>query len=300
MGSVQKGVGRWWLEQVGSRLAVVSMTRYRGVWATLGLLAAVLFVIWWAWGKWGRNVVDDPAFQVKAEQIVLPPTPKWIRSDIRAEALRESSLERLSLLDPEVTLKIRRAFELHPWIASVEYVSKRAGGRILVEVRYRRPIIMVVTENGNGWWPVDTMGVLLPPADFSQNDPLGFFQVYTPFHRPAGDVGTSFGHAGVVGAARLATLLDDHRTQWGLVSIHARHLNPARESEIEYELRTRGGTRILWGAAPGNEPRGESTAEEKLARLEQFAAARGTLDLRPPVTLDIRHTLTHVETTVAR
>ncbi len=290
MGTVHKGAPARWLQAGPLRAASEAAVRYWGIVSTIGLLAAVLFVIWWAWGKWGREVLQDDSLTVSAKQLVLrPPPPKWIRGDIRAEALRQSSLERLSLLDPEVTVKIRHAFELHPWVASVDYVSKRAGGRIVVELRYRRPILMVVTENGEGWWPVDTMGVLLPPADFSQNDPLNFLQLYTPDHWPAGDVGTSFGHASVVGAARIATLLDPYWRSWGIVAIHAMRKDTSQDSPVTYELETRGGTRIRWGAAPGQEPRGAPTAQAKLARLRQIADAQGTLDLRPSAIIDVRH-----------
>ncbi len=289
MGTAQKGVGTNWLAGFGLRIARSTTGPYRGVFAVSALVVAAAFAAWWAWGHWGGRVAASPAYVVTASRIELPPAPKWVRRDIRKEALEQSSLDRLSLLDPEVTVKIRRALELHPWVASVEYVSKRAGGRVLVELTYRRPAVMVVTQSG--WWPVDTTGVLLPPADFAPKDPESFLQVYTSFGQPAGDVGTSFGHPGVIGAARLATLLQDHWEAWGVVGIRVEHNDPTHEAGIEYELETRGGSRIIWGSAPRSERRGEATAAEKLQRLEQLAASRGSLDLGPAAVIDIRHTL---------
>ena len=53
-----------------------------------------------------------------------------------------------------------------------------------------------------------------------------------------------------------------------------------------YELYTRAGTRIVWGTAAGSTALGEPTAEEKVARLVQYAAAHGSLDAAP--SLDVR------------
>ncbi len=262
----------------------------RGVWTTVLTVGLAIFVVWWAWGKWGNQVLSRSDLKLAPEHLVLPPAPKWVGPDLLQQVIQQGSLENASLLDPELTVKVRHALEMHPWIESVQYVSKHASGKVVAELRYRQPAAMVVTEAG--WWPVDTFGVLLPPSDFSEQDPSAFLQIWTPFNQPAGDVGTSFGHPGVVGAARLAALMLDRWQSWGLTGIYVHHLDEAREAGIEFELLTKRGTRIEWGSPPGNELPGESLAAEKLHRLEQVVESRGSLDLSPPAWIDVRHSLT--------
>ena len=272
---------QWLLSRLG---------QHRSLIVTIGsvVLAGGLFV--WAWNQWGTWVTSNPRFQVSFESLELPPQPKWIQSDIRKEVVQQGSLEGLSLLDEELTVKVRHAVELHPWVASVNYVSKRAKGNILVELAYREPAVMVETKNG--WWPVDTKGVLLPPADFTQNDPEEFLQVRTPFHQPAGDVGMSFGHPGVVGAADLAKLIAGDRQKWGVVRVNVHHSDPDYESGIEFELELPVGSRIQWGSAPGKEQPGESKATEKLHRLRQLASSGGFVGrASTPLSIDIRYGL---------
>ena len=60
--------------------------------------------------------------------------------------------------------------------------------------------------------------------------------------------------------------------------------------ELQYQILTRDGSRILWGRAPGTHHPGELSAEQKIGRLTQYLADFGTF--RPPqgpLEIDIRH-----------
>jgi hypothetical protein len=48
--------------------------------------------------------------------------------------------------------------------------------------------------------------------------------------------------------------------------------------DISYELVSQGGTRVLWGHAPGSERSGDPSAADKLGRLQHYMAQHGSLD----------------------
>ncbi len=60
--------------------------------------------------------------------------------------------------------------------------------------------------------------------------------------------------------------------------------------DILYDLLTRGGSRIVWGHAPGSERPGDPRAADKLAVLRQYATKQGSLEspTGEPRTLDLR------------
>ncbi len=167
------------------------------------------------------------------------------------------------------------------------YASKRAGGKVYVELTYRRPVAMVSAPDG--YFPVDADGVLLPSKDFDPSDPARYVEIITPYPEPTGDVGTPFGRPGVAGAARIAGLLSAHRRRLGLKSIHVEYQELAGRLRAQFRLRTAGGSIIEWGSAPGHEQRDESPARQKVRRLVQLAATRSSLAMPgKPQWIDVR------------
>ena len=59
-----------------------------------------------------------------------------------------------------------------------------------------------------------------------------------------------------------------------------------------YDLVTRGGTRVIWGAAPLDSPPGEADFQEKLERLTRCVRELGPLDsVRSPAIVNVRRGL---------
>ena len=59
--------------------------------------------------------------------------------------------------------------------------------------------------------------------------------------------------------------------------------------ELEYELRTKGGTEILWGRGPGSQHPGELAVAQKLQRLSEYQRDFGSFDdAHGPWQIDIR------------
>src|SRR5688572_9710844 len=126
---------------------------------------------YWAWNMQAPRIEGDPQYQITLDKIVLTALPEWITTDVKAEALRDASLDPpLSALDPQLAERVAKALEFHPWIAEVKRVRKTAPGGIDAEVVYRRPVCMVelppTTDGKRGLYAVDAEGILLPTHDF--------------------------------------------------------------------------------------------------------------------------------------
>ncbi len=173
---------------------------------------------------------------------------------------------------------------------------------------------MVEVANGSviDLLPVDGEGVWLPGDDFSQKQKESYPCMSGIDHRPIQPVGHPWGDVRVVDGAAIAAALLPVWQQLKLYRIQTAARTSAADcsagaragaargpqavaeqdgalacgSGLQYELYTRAGTRIIWGLASGNAASGEPTAEDKVARLVQYAAVHGGLDAGP--SLDVR------------
>ena len=266
---------------------------------TLAVLVVAVFCGggWAVWRRVESHVERSPDYVVSIDRISITPPPEWIRSDVLREAFRTaSSPDRpLSSLDDGLAQRVCTAFMLHPWVAKAT-VTKRAGGRVNVDLVYRRPVCMVEVANAGTVYPgsavdllpVDADGVWLPGEDLSQKQKQSYPCLAGIDHRPIQPVGHPWGDARVIDGASIAAALFPVWQQLKLYRIQpaARTATPGDQGLV-YELYTQVGTRrIVWGAASGSTAAGEPTAQEKVARLVQYAAAHGSLDAGPP--LDVR------------
>jgi hypothetical protein len=292
----------------------------RGLFVAVSLAILMVVGAYLAWAKWGPAISSRERYRLTVNSLEIPTQPAWIPADIKAEVMRDGSLTGLSVLDPELTSQVARAFELNTWVARVNRVVKRPGQngpRVIIELDYRRPVVMVKTQNG--FWPVDSEGVLLPPDDFSPSQTRSYLRVVTANWQPAGPIGTPYGDAGINGAARIAAAIDriwsGAGLQWivvrkevpidasqpsrstyllypvgnapPLASTHARGPSATLASSGQPQMPT---LEVRWGHAPGLETAGEATAAQKITRLERFIQDYGPLneqtglkviDLRP-------------------
>src|SRR5690606_37979901 len=115
-----------------------------------------------------------------------------------------------------------------------------------------------------GLLPVDSEGTVLPSEGFSAKAAGKFPRISADDSPPAGAAGMPWGDRRITGAARLAAVLF---ADWEHYDLH-RIIAPKKErphgesprTKPVYELTTRGGTRIVWGSAPGEEVSTEATA----------------------------------------
>jgi hypothetical protein len=260
--------------------------------AMFGLLAAALSSGGYAaWRAVRQHVVADERYEVTAESVTITPPPEWIRSDVKAEVVRDASLEGpLSILDGNLSQRLYEAFEAHPWVARVERVIKRPPNAVVVELVYRRPVLMVQVPEG--LLPVDAEGVQLLTRDFSPLEAARYPRLTDIEVATGPPAGTRWSDPRVAAAARLAAVLID---AWEELSLHRLALANEPSSTpgqlFEFDLFTKDGTRVRWGAAPTAEASEQKLADERLARLKQYYADHGGLEGAPgPQELDLRQT----------
>ncbi len=275
----------------------------RWLWGTgrpVLILALVVAILaggsYWAWMRLGSRILRSPEYIVGPEQVEINPPPKWIQTDIRAAAFRQPTLDgELSLMDDSLIERTRSAFKQLPWVASVRSVVKRHPASVYVELEYRQPVCMV--EVGRGVLPVDAEATLLPPDDFTSVEAARYPHLSGVDQMPIGPVGRRWNDPRVIGGAEIAAALGKVWEKMKLYSIEVLPVNAAesaaaghRANEPMFALRTRVGTRIIWGYAPHANVPGELPAAEKLARLRQYYDDNDSFDDRQgqPQQLDVR------------
>jgi hypothetical protein len=281
-----------------SPLPIVKGRRFRirpRVWACLAILIGLWFGAHFLWLREAPTVARDPQYLLSAERIQITAPPAWIRSDVKTQVLRDSGLVgTISVLDDWDTLahRLKDAFELHPWVASVERITRRLPSSLDIELKYRRPVAAVESSDPSGivFLPIDEHAVRLPEGDLTETERRYLPRVSGVTGRPL--VGDVWNDPRVVGGAKLAAQLADVWQQLRLVEILANVQNSSRDEKPAYsfEIVTTGGTRIIWGATPGQEPpSGESPFNQKRQRLLDYAAQHGKLEsIDGPAVLDVR------------
>lgn len=241
--------------------------------------------------KFLPNPAEQEDWQITVERIHITDPPHWIPRDFVEQVVHQAGLpETMSLRDETLVGKIASAFAGHPWVLRVKQVQKGWPARIDITLEYRRPVAMV--EVAGGLYPVDADSVLLPPGDFSIADTRLYPLVLGASSTPQGTAGKAWGDAQILGAARLADVLSDYWKKFHLTTIHLPRLESTDDSVKDsiFQLETTGGSRIIWGRAPGSGHPGELTAAQKIGRLERYQEEYTSFE-KPdgPYEIDIRH-----------
>jgi len=236
-------------------------------------------------------------YQFGPDDVTVTSIPAWVPEDIVTQVFERSGLGPAeSLLDEQVTEKIAAAFYTHPWVATVHSVKKRFPTQVTVDVTFRVPAALI--SGVDGYYPVDGEGVLLPPRDFSGDAVSRYPIVEHIASVPFGALGEQWGDPAVTGAAALAALLQqeqsDGRSWWEHLELEA-IVAPSRvtideeSDELEFALKTTGGSLIQWGRGPNTQHPGELTVAQKLERLQEYRTDYGGFDdAHGPYEIDIR------------
>jgi len=260
----------------------------RGLFFTAMVLIAAIAAAIYSWQRWGTLATQSADYVVTSENISVTPQPAWIHSDVKADVVRTAGLSRLALRDKQLVEHVARAFALHPWVAKVVRVEKQFPAKVEVEVIYRRPVavVSVAARGEGGLLFIDEESVLLPTSDFASTQARDYLRIEASGEIPAGIYGTRWGSPRLAAAARLAAVWGDRWKSLGLYSIASVQ---SSTKDLEYELRTASGIRVVWGAAPGSESLGEPSAEQKIAALERLVHDKGPLDRTGgPAVIDLR------------
>lgn len=251
-------------------------------WLRAALALALAAAAYGVWVSLEPRVRWAPQYRLELSGIQVTPPPEWIRTDVRAEALNMAGIDGpLSVLQEDLLVRIQRAFAQHAWVARVVRVERRLPPQVIVELEYRRPVLMV--EVPGGLLAVDAHAVPLPSEDFTPADVGRYPRLGGVRPATEGPLGTAWNDPYVAAAAQIAALLLDDWQPMGLWRILPLQDQQADSRDVpQFELRTRNGGRIIWGNAAAN------TAPHKVARLrtlfEQHDRSwpQAVLDLRTP------------------
>jgi hypothetical protein len=244
------------------------------------------------WELAGPTVIGRERYLLQADKVVISDLPEWTVADVRGQVIQNSGLAgRLSVLDKGFSTKVASAFELHPWVESVKQITKRPPAGVFVELVYRRPVAVIEAPHGESseLLPIDAHAILLPPDDVPLIRRSYLPRITGVLNQPP--AGQRWDDPRVAGAIDLAVRMADDWDALSLVEI-----SPSARPEIQpdrryfvYDMVTRGGTRIVWGAPPMEGVPGEDDFAVKLGRLKQCVAQYATLDWTQwPAIVDVR------------
>ncbi|MCX7421467.1 MAG: hypothetical protein NT013_18245 [Planctomycetia bacterium] len=257
------------------------------------LVAAAVFVPKMTWVL--PDLRQNSQYRFETSQIVVTSPPHWVPHDVVEQVVKRAGLPaEMSLLDGSVTQRVAAAFERYSWVKGNVRVRTSIPARIEVDVEYREPVAMVSVSNGpkSGLFPIDVDAIVLPGADFPPAEIAKYPLIENVSAGPLGRAGTEWGDARVLGAARLAVLLRQNWKEFGLKSVRVPSASESQVAadELTYQLLTSGGSRIVWGRAPGSRHPGELPAEKKIDRLKFYRRHHGSFDsTHGPCEFDITH-----------
>ena len=236
---------------------------------------------------------QDFQYRLLTSRIEITPPPHWVPHDLVEQIKKKAGLpDELSLLDKDITQRVAAAFERHPWVRGRVQVRTSVPARMRIDIEYREPVAMVCVTNGakSGLFPIDAEATVLPSSDFSPAEVAKYPVIENVVSPPRVSAGMMWDDVRLQGAARLAVLLKPHWTEFGLKSIRVPARPEAKRDDLSYQLGTAGGSRIIWGRAPGSRHPGELTAEKKIERMKFYLRHHGPFDsTHGPCEFDITH-----------
>lgn len=271
--------------------------------ASLLFAIVPLFVLGYlGWFYYGAEHLDKALYSLKQENLTVTQQPDWIQSNVVEDVFRNANLNNISLLSQNANAIVAQAFETNHWIKSTNRVTKATGGKVVVDVTYRRPVAMVWYEpdpnmpavdgvqRKPGFFPVDDDGVVLPTTDFQNldgNEISNYFVLWAAGARPAGDAGMAFGDVRITEALQLCKFLYDDRQALGIKGISITQENRSSSSSPWIMvLHTIDDLSIIWGHAPSvqapSEPSPKNKRDFLFAWLENARKtnSRASVDLR--------------------
>lgn len=252
----------------------------KGGWAftsTVLVFTAVVILSAFLWQEYREELVNQSQFRLKSENLnLVTPQPKWIRSDIKQNAITRGRLHDALILDRDLGLRIQKSFLGSPWVKEVLMVNKSSARHsgINVSLSYREPVAMVIVnarkynpESPHLWGlvPIDADGVWLPESEFDLDEANSAYpKIENILSDPIGR-GQFWGDELVISAAQIAKLLRERWQRLGFRKIKA----PQSASAGLFLIETHDGQEIIWGSPPNKERADEAEFGVKLARLKE-------------------------------
>ncbi len=193
----------------------------------------------------------------------LAAVPEWAMG-LGLDSVMASSLASYRdapLLDVHLAAEVAGRLRENVWVKRVVRVEKQFGGVLEIECEFRRPLA-AISVGGNPTW-IDADLVRLPARPQAERPLLWLDGI----RGPAPGVGERWEGDDVAAAIRLVSLLVDEPYVDQLTALlFDNYGGRINRREPHVVLATDRDTRILWGAAPGEEIE-EQSATQKIAQL---------------------------------
>lgn len=239
------------------------------------VVALALGGLRWLDGRIRDDLGNSGQYQIAFHDIQCEPPAALSREDFLAEVQYLSNTPtQLNPLDASLAKSLFEAFVLHPWVDEVQRIEVLPDRQVRVQLRHRVPVLAV--KVGKDIRAVDRKGVRLPTSASVEGLILFVGEAKTP----KGPEGTLWGDDRLTAAAAVVDFLGEDQTR-----LRLKHVQVGPPGLI---LLTSGGSRIIWGQAPGAETSIEAKAEEKRRRLLQYCDEHGDLDHPEPRDHDVR------------
>lgn len=277
---------------------IASLRARRGVLTSLVILTGLGFLANATWQAVRPQVAHSERYLVTPASLTVPPPPPWVRGDVVAEAFQRGALTgKLSVLDPPELLeeKLAAGLAAHPWVRRVGTIQKQPPNRLLAEIEYRTPLATVMSRSART--PTDVDGVALPTDTLSSDYLKRLPRIGVASGKPQRLSALPFrtGSWPTTEIAGAAALVAGFGPMFGEFDLFEVQIDPVpgvspNGRYTNYQFRSRGNTIVVWGAAPGFEPPGESSFATKLQRLRAAIQRYGRLNSVAvgPALIDVR------------
>lgn len=248
-----------------------------GVW----FIAATCVMIGLAINFWETkrsDLIDVQNYELSAEQISVNEQPVWITTDLRERIIDEIQTP-TNLLNEHLVADTARVLEANPWIEKVRRVEKGADG-LQVELSYRMPVALVDFHRGKSKVPVDRSAVVMDEKVFGSIASESMLHISVPHAESSLPAKWQvWNDRRIQAAAKLCEYLNDEAANLELFRVVSYRLPSelTNAPKKPFELWTKNGVKVIWGAVPGEKVLDEATPAEKLQAIQQFVVKQGPL-----------------------
>ena len=203
-----------------------------------------------AW-SWLPDLTHRREYRLNALDIHFTDPPAWVPAGFLRDVIREGELpEELSLLNDRLVDDVAAAFQKDAWVEKVVSVRKDFAQGVTVVVEYRKPVAFVVTDSDR--YPVDSKATLLPPPSLPRGERRTSHDSQRPLDAAGAgrhELGRPHRRGGRPPGRGARPVVEKTPARLDSNSRHGRRPRGGADEAI-YELRTVGGSHIIWGRAP--------------------------------------------------
>ena len=231
-------------------------------------IAGVFLACGYGWKRLRPEFLQQPHFQVNAENVTINEVPAYFETDVKGEVLASLEAEPINLLDHDALQTIADAFLDHRCVAGIYSISKSAHG-ISCLLEFHQPIAtieLIDKQSRPALVPVTASSIVMDPQDLKREVFENLIRVSVPgLVDDRMYAGEPFENSEVRDCLLIADEIQKELEDHNVVRI----LSVAGWPNANFQLQLKNGTRVFWGSAPQQELETEATPREKISALRE-------------------------------